>query len=408
MGQVRLKVRIAKDQLRAEVTVGAGEPVTEQELAEFLEREGVTHGIDGQVLTDLGSKLADPSYSAEKLVVARGDPGEPGRDGGLILDFSYGLAAGKRRADGSMDLRERSLVVSVAEGDLLATYRPPTQGKPGRTVKGQPIHHPAGTDCLPTFGPGARYDKGRATAAITGVVSYVEDESLDIVTIVTHEGDVDYESGNLRANGSVLVKGNLEPTFSVTATDDAYFEGDHCSGSIHAGGNVVIKGGVTAEEGDEIHAGGNITCHHAQGAVLHSGGTIEIEDHCVSSVLYARRVSLQHGRGKLLGGEVHARESIRVVEAGAAQGTPTLLSVAEMPKEPKRTSTKGKDPPIKGPKKLSTEAEAALLAKAQIVVEHTGHPGVQIHFGPYKRLIHEQIGSARFTWDAEERSIAMQ
>ena len=164
MGQVRLKVRIAKDQLRAEVTVRAGKPVTETELAEFLEREGVTHGIDEQVLMDLGAKLADPSYSAEKLVVARGDPGEPGRDSGLILDFTYGLAAGKRQADGSMDFRERSLVVSVAEGDLLATYRPPTQGKPGRTVRGQPISHPAGTVCLPTFGPGVLYDKDRATA----------------------------------------------------------------------------------------------------------------------------------------------------------------------------------------------------------------------------------------------------
>ncbi len=400
-------MRVAKDQLRAEVTVRAGEPVTGQKLAEFLEQEGVTHGIDEQVLTDLGSKLGDPSYRAEKVVVARGDPGEPGRDGGLNLNFSYGLAAGKRQADGSMDLRERSLVVSVAEGDLLATYRPPTEGEPGRTVKGQPIRHPAGTDCLPTFGPGVHYDKGRATAAITGVVSYVEDKSLDVVTIVTHEGDVDYESGNLHANGSVLVKGNLKPTFSVTATDDAYFEGDHCSGSVHAGGNVAIRGGVTAEEGDEIHAEGNITCHHAQSAVLHSGGTIEIEDHCVSSALYARHVSLQHGRGKLVGGEVHAQESIMVVDAGAAHGTPTLLSVAEMPKESKRTSTKGNGRPMKGPKKRSAQAEAALLAKAQIVVEHTAHPGVQIRFGPYKRLIHEQIGSARFTWDSEEGSIVM-
>ena len=128
VGHARLTVRISEDRLRAEVTVLAGEPATEQELRQFLEQEGVTFGIDENACRELGAELADSSYRANKVVLACGDPGEPGQDAKFNLRFASEVVAVRTRPDGSMDLRERSLVINVATGDQLGTYRPPTAG----------------------------------------------------------------------------------------------------------------------------------------------------------------------------------------------------------------------------------------------------------------------------------------
>ena len=50
------------------------------------------------------------------------------------------------RSDGSVDYRSIQTFTSVSKGDLLAVKYPPSLGKPGVTITGEPIPPESGKD----------------------------------------------------------------------------------------------------------------------------------------------------------------------------------------------------------------------------------------------------------------------
>jgi hypothetical protein len=125
--------------------------------------------------------------------------------------------------------------------------------------------------------------------------------------------------------GSLVVKGDVERTFSVYATGDVEIRGNVDNGNVYAGGDVRVKFGVRGGDGSSVCAEGNLSVHHAEGAKLYAGRLLQIAE-ATHSELSAGRVEVS---GKLRGGQTRAEFSIIARELGSPRSTETEVAVAE-------------------------------------------------------------------------------
>jgi uncharacterized protein (DUF342 family) len=328
----RIHIAISPDGLEARVTVRPGPATEAAVLDQALRRAGVVFGIDELVREQLVQQLAQPDYSAENLVVARGLAPVKGRDGQLHLAFEPALSPGKLRGDGSLDYLERGLFQPVRQGDVLALYHPPWPGVPGQSVQGKSLEATPGEETCPTLGPAMTMDEdGHLVTQRDGVIHYVAQSTLDVVEQSEHQGDVDHRSGNLRANGSLHVAGTIQPRLTVEVAGDLQIKGDVHQGHVVAQGNVLIGGGVIGA-GASLKADGDAVVGYCHGASLQSALRLEIAGDAVNSTCSGQDVKIQ---GSLVGGTASAERQLVVAKAGSqgkvatelAAGSPLSIAV---------------------------------------------------------------------------------
>ncbi len=402
MASARITITLAQDKLSATADVTKGKEETINDLWLGLAAAGVRYGIDEDACRELGTNLKDKDYTASNLRLATGNPGKPGDDGEVRLELGD-TAKRQRRQDGSLDHRERSTLHTATQGAHVATYHRATLGENGRTVTDEDIEHPAGEERIPTFGPGVEYDTddGEITAAIPGLLCFVPGKSIDVTDLCINPGDVNYESGNLRVDSSLRVEGNVLSNFEIAAAGDVIIDGQYCSGTVYSKSNIHVAGGITGgEQATKLEgpsdivvcAEGNITCRHANGATLTAGAMISFGDHCINSWVTATDIELLDGRGKCVGGELQAINSIKVTEVGSPAEQRTILAVGLNQEQQAE---------------VSEEEMIAGIKKAEVVVVGIAHPGVIIRFGRHSYTVNMPVQSVRFTYDEEEECVQM-
>jgi uncharacterized protein (DUF342 family) len=423
----RFRVVASADGMKAEVEVTPGPAATRADLDQALQQASVTHGLDQETLAGLAERLGDEQFTA-RTVVARGTPAVPGTDGLLVLCADLQPVAGELHGDGSIDFHERHRLFSAGIGEEVARWHKPVPGTPGRTVRGTDIAVAKPKENRPQLGKGVKAeDDGRILALREGVVQYVAGKGLDVLDLWVHSGDVDLESGNLHARGTLHVKGDIQDEGLAEADGDVLVQGMVLNGMVRAGGNLAVGAGVMGTR-SEMHAGGDLSCRHATNAVLQARGTIRVRDEMVHCRVRASAVEMLEGRGCVLGGEVRAGFAIRVRVAGSPAGAFTVLSAADVGDQVAecaaavrdhdravRTGLKMKHEGSRPSLGTADRAQAAklellrikreLLAAARIEVHGTAWPGVQIRFGDVFLALHEPVQGAAFRFDSDTQTI---
>lgn len=426
----RIGVELSDDALEARLTIGAGDAADIASLTAALAKAKVTAGIDRALSVTIGEALADPSYTLQE-VIARGSPAEPGIDGEILMAVGDELQAGQARADGSLDYRDRHSLTTVSSEDRLATILEPTKAQAGITVTGKKLPARDGVAASIALGPGVERQDQELLATRDGVLSYFPGKRIDVVRLVEHKADVDYASGNLDVEGSVIVSGDIQPEFTVVASDDVIINGSVDDGTVFAGNSIRIAGGAMGK-GTELVAESEVHCRHAREARLCASGTITLGDHSVNSHLAAENVYAVTGRGAVVGGEIHAQRLISLREAGSAAGTKTILAVAittaeiatlmRPPQDP-RGDPQGHDSKqrarshegdslslketdrIADEQRISIQEKKLLLAQARIEISGTAHPGVSIRFAEHELSIKDPLPAPVFVFDPQSKSI---
>ncbi len=217
-------------------------PFTWDELLQELSRQGINYGVDWEACS-----CAAASCAEEEVVIARGIPAEPGKDGQVELLFSSDskvpVLAGE---DETVDFRERYVFTSVEAGDVLAVRHPPGPGRPGTSVKGEVIVPPSPRDFNLSVGEGAvlTRDGKRAVAARAGrpVASCSRDlVRVSVLPELVHAGDVDLASGNIVFKGDVLIAGNVAEGMAVEAGGNVRVGGLVSGARVQAAGSVLIR-----------------------------------------------------------------------------------------------------------------------------------------------------------------------
>ncbi|MNX98566.1 hypothetical protein D3C86_1309810 [compost metagenome] len=289
-----------------------------------LREQGVREGIDEATL----AALCEAPESGETLV-ARGlapTPGEPARIDYLFLadngEFNP-LVDQHDRAD----YREVGLIQNVVPGQLLARKTPPTSGVAGRSVTGEPLPATPGKDVHILAGKNVQLSPSKleAYATVTGIPKVAKNRLT--VQPNFQVGDVDFSTGNINFQGSVQIKGSVNPGFVVKATEDVTIEGNVEQATVEAGGTIIVRGGVRsgsrlqAQEDVEVRFCDSESILEAEQGILVKGDSL----HCTLKA--GLRIVVEH---RLIGGTARAGEYIQASIAGTRAETPTLVELVQV------------------------------------------------------------------------------
>jgi len=216
--------------------------ITVEDVYRALEGKGVVFGLDSQAV-----EKAVQEASGQPRIVARGKEVTEGRDGYVELLFDPGIKS-SIYDEGSMekvDYKERIVIPSVNEGDVLAIIHPPVPGIPGCLVTGEAIEpqpvREAQVNCKDGCTLSEKGDQVLATRAGRPLAEGRYHETLRVLQVYVHNGDVDVKSGNLRFGGELKITGDIMEGMIVESLGNLQVMGSTAGAQVITGGSVVFQ-----------------------------------------------------------------------------------------------------------------------------------------------------------------------
>lgn len=324
-------VDVAQDKMSAKFFVHPSVPEANslqgKDVLLLLADSGVVHGIDTDVVSEAQKFIDDGCADFQEFSIATGDPCGDGQDARLEFHITIGPIAGQILEDGSIDFRERRIMVGVSKGDHIATKFPALPGTPGIDVYGEEVEPEGGVDVIVKTIQDAGYDEasGKVIAVKDGILSVVKNSEIRVCENQIIEGDVDYETGNLESMSCLTVKGDVQPGFKVVAGGDLEIGGGVMSAKVSGGANVVIKGGVTGKK-STVKSAGDTDLRFIEQGSLEAGGNIVIRKQSYYSKLISQAdIRFKEG-AKIIGESLIAAGSITVSDVGSENSEPALLA----------------------------------------------------------------------------------
>ncbi len=323
----RVKIELSEDELKAYITLCVSEEDLKnehqadlfKEIMLKLKLEGVIYGVKKEVLF---GKLRNNI----KILVAEGVPPVNGEDSEIKM-FQLKETKPKAQEDGNVNHYELDLINKVSEGDWLGEKTMPTEGFPGKTVKGSILK------ALPGKSIPLMYDKNTVREAsnngrsvlysrINGAVHYNGDK-ISVSNHLEIDGNVDFKTGNINFDGYLTVKGTIEDGFTISAAKDIEILSEYGIGSVKEvrsnEGSVFIRGGIAGNSKAVIYSKKNVYTKFISDAKIECEGSVHIGFYCLNSTIKAKEVILDSPRGQIIGGNIDAE--IRVV--ASIIGSPT-------------------------------------------------------------------------------------
>ncbi|SFQ00116.1 hypothetical protein SAMN05444406_10911 [Caldicoprobacter faecalis] len=193
-------------------------------------------------------------------VVAKGRPPIDGVDARVKYFFTqHSYRNPDFDTDKKVDMMDHTIIPTVKVGEILAEkVVPAIPGMDGMTVTGEVIKARPAQEAVFKAGKGAMLlDNNRIVATIPGR-PVLEKGVVSVHPVLTVPSDVNVDTGNIRFDGDVVVKGDVKDGLKVIAGGDIIIYGNCYHATIKAGRNVEIHGKVIK---CKVTAGGNIVQH---------------------------------------------------------------------------------------------------------------------------------------------------
>ncbi|WP_274856895.1 DUF342 domain-containing protein [Bacillus methanolicus] len=223
------------------------------EIMQKLESLRVKHGFNQDEIIR-AMEATEPST----FEIATGIEPKPGKDGWLELKVNMETNIGpKVTKDGRIDYREIRTIPTVEKGKVIAVIHPPTPGQIGYTVTNEPIAPKQTFPIVVKGGNGVMVVDDKIVAIESGRPQLEQRGQLVKVSIMpklTHPGNVDLSSGNIRFKGDVEILGEVEERMIVEAEGDIIVHKTVNMAKLIASGAIVTFGNII---GSEISAGKN-------------------------------------------------------------------------------------------------------------------------------------------------------
>ena len=174
-------------------------------------------------------------------------------------------------------------------------------------------------------------------ARIDGIPEIVRGK-ISVTPLLTLEGDVNFDTGNLEFAGEVLIKGSVTSGFSVKAERDITVTGKiEAGGCLESKGNITVSGSITGRR-TKVTASGNVRAQKIVDSHVTAGGDVILGAGARNAYLRAgEKLTIERGADAgIVGGEVWVGRSIHLVTAGAPEGVPTTLVVGLQPDQADR------------------------------------------------------------------------
>ena len=349
----RIEVYTSTNQMLAGVIVypaqGRGKDLNREILNIALKQAQVVRGL----LDDSLNELTKPATQKELresgkpicMVVAYGESAYNGKD--AWLETLIDEIADRRpimEDDGRINFLELGDFPHVNADQALVRRPPPTEGKSGWTVMGKTVKTRNGKDF--TLKPSndtvklAPGDNDLLLSAVAGM-PVVHEKGAHIEQILKVE-EVGLKTGHIRFDGSVHIKGNVNPGMKVEVSGDVKVGGIVEAAYIKAGGMIEVGGGIIGRKRSEqeiksddktkvddayIEAGSIVKARFIQEARVIAGQEVVVQKQIMHSKVKAGIKVHLPGRGAIIGGITEAKQLIDIAVSGAPANVTTQLLV---------------------------------------------------------------------------------
>jgi len=294
---------------------------------EILNNAGVVHGISESELAENLSSAAENS----RILAASGSASAAVENARLIylVDFQ-GMEMENGESLKRVDFKETKKQILVHKDQELVSKLPSSEGEAvdvrGNkvTVQGRDVELPAGKNTYIS-------QDGLTLRAATNGSLFMNDKKLSVDTVYSIKGNVDYSTGNISYQGSVIIDGDVRTGFKVYATDDITIRGNVDAADVFSkNGTISVENGVLGKNKAKLLAGRSIFCGFVQDASLGAKEDIIIKRYAFNSSLSAgRNITALESEGLIRGGTAIADKVIDINSAGSIQNKHTELRISD-------------------------------------------------------------------------------
>ena len=295
-------------------------------LEEFLHDSGLCHGIDHDAVEKAKRIIAAGANEITEIKIAAGTMPEHGTNACLEYALEIGPIAGLCLPDGSIDFRERRIMVGVKAGEIIAKKVPAVPGIPGISVLGEQIEPKNGEDIRIVTQGKAAYDEESQSVKATGdgVLSIVKDNTINVSPKQKINGNIDFKTGNIDSQGCLTITGSVQAGFKVRSGGDLKIEGGIMSAQVTCGANCVVKGGITGKSSGLVVAGdADIT--FIERSALAAGGVVVIRTQAYFSQISSQADIRCNPASIVMGGSLIAAGNLTLGTVGSADSEPATI-----------------------------------------------------------------------------------
>lgn len=329
-----IEVEVAEDEMSAGVTISGPKkgaaPPTAEDVENALNHVGVSFGIDRLSINKL---LETNSYDTPTLVAWGREPvfGKSRR-----VEYLFELNRGKPYLEmdfGRINLKELNFIDNRRKGELLARLLPPVTAVDGSTVTGKTI--PAERDDTVTEIPAGENtllsESGEELyAAIDGNVRFRDGRV--IVEPVVRVENVNYETGNIHFQGSVVIDGIVADGFVVEASGNIQVGKGAGKATLKAGENVLLQTGMNGNGEGQISCGGNLFARYLESCTVRCRGNAFVEEAIMHAEVTVWKNCLLNGRrAECIAGETIVGGSFWCKKLGNLYEAATRVAVGTAP-----------------------------------------------------------------------------
>ncbi len=318
-----IKLEISHDKMAAFLTKtdDFDETLKESDIRDLLDENNIRFGIvDDSLITGF---LKSRVFKTKGFMAAKGiDPVE-GKDARIEYFFDTNpLKAGGLDTNGTIDFKERGEIPQVAAGTVLAEKTPLQESVNGRNIFGEELFVRPANDIAIKYNEKnttLSEDGAKLIATVKGYPKLSWSRTVSVLEEFITKGDVDYETGHVKYDGNVTVKGTVKSGFKVIGHDIKAEEID--GGIIHADGNVTVKGGVNEAA---IYARGNVYARFVHNATIECMGSVFIAKEIIDSKVQ-NSGAFNIKDGKVLSSDIVSKMGVSAKNVGTDRSTPTVL-----------------------------------------------------------------------------------
>ena len=290
----------------------------------------------------LVERLKAGDIPAENVVLAQGIEPVPGKDGTVEWEPECDPAQRSHapESDGAdiIDHYARTSILSVSQGDLLCTIVPPTEGTPGQDILGREVPPQKGRRVPITFAETIVRDgdSDHMVAAISGRLNVIAQRAW-ISPLLVINRNVDFEVGNIKFDGDVVIGGNILDLFQVDTSKDLVVKGMIEAAQVNCKGSLTIVGGIAGKEKAVINVGGDVRARFIDNATVIAAGDIHVQKELVNSQIVTHQQLMTNGA--ITACRVEAGGGIHAGIVGSRSGIRTALMVGSSAEAFRRLST---------------------------------------------------------------------
>jgi uncharacterized protein (DUF342 family) len=324
-----VSIHISDNRRNARISIDADELnfPSKDEIYTAIEKAGIVAGIDDTVIRDILTN----KYPVNDVIFASSENNKNVIRDNLVwyIDLAD-YQKPKITVEGKADFKHLNQIELVKKNQELVSQVPHGSPQHCRLVTGEEILSDHNYfQSIKGKNVELSEDGLTLTAAIDGC-AFWKSGKLNVDNIYHVSGDVDYRTGNIKFNGTVLIDGDVRSGFQVSASGSIFINGNVEAAEVFSeNGDVIIKSGVLGKNRAKIQAGNNLHCRFLQDATVGVKNDVIIEHYAINSgISAAGKVFLIQNEGLIRGGKAFARDGMSAVEVGSPQFIATNIGIS--------------------------------------------------------------------------------